>query len=109
MSTSESSSAPPAKDTSSSSTSTPAKSPRANSKVDQPPSKSEKTSKTPSEKSGGEEKPRDLRRSLDGSASSSKGTKIQITRKRYVLSGGFCVVSFMRQTCTPRKYLKCIV
>ena len=86
MSLSESPSAPPAKDTSSSSTSTPAKSPRvSNSKSDQPPSKSEKTSKTPSEKSGGEEKPRDLRRSLDGSTSSSKGAKIQITRKRSVL------------------------
>lgn len=85
MSTSESSSAPPAKDTSSSSTSTPAKSPRVSSKSDQPPSKSEKTSKAPSDKSGGEEKPRDLRRSLDGSAS-SKGTKIQITRKRYMCS-----------------------
>ena len=85
------------KDTSSPSINTSAtKSPRVPSgKSEQASSKSDKplsTSKTPIEKSGGDEKQRDLRHSLEGEGggdsgkkwASSKGTKIQLTRKRCV-------------------------
>ena len=93
------SSSPIAKSTSSSTTSPASKTPRnSSSKSDQTPAKSDRSfssSKTPvMDKSSADEKPRDLRRSIDGEGGdkkwSGKGGKA-LSKKRYV----FAVVFMM--------------
>lgn len=77
----ESPTASASKDTTTSSTSSPApKTPRTStgSKSESSSSKSEKVTKTPTEKSGGDDKVRDLRHSISG----DRGAKTQATRKR---------------------------